>query len=72
MKILEVKVDKIPSSCQECLFFEETYNEDGWGGTWYHCELKVKMGYEHYGIFLRPCPLNPKVKEESRKHREEV
>lgn len=67
MKVIHVEVDEKPVSCQKCLFFKLSDNEDGWGGDWYHCELKVMMGQPLEGRFLTPCPLNPSVKEDHRK-----
>lgn len=68
MKVLHVEVDEKPVSCQKCPFFLKKDNEDGWGGDWYECFLKVLMGIPLEGRYLLPCPLNPEVQEDCRKN----
>jgi hypothetical protein len=56
MKILEIKVDTVPEKCSDCLF----YNHDGYKEevAKLPCNLKYLLGYETFGISLRPCPLD--------------
>lgn len=68
MKITEIKVDIVPSQCNlGCIFYrlmrEDIAEPSGWGWDMRECKLKIMMGYDPFGIILRPCPLDGKEKD---------
>lgn len=59
MRITNIEVDVVPRNCRDCIFYQLIDPDISWSGGFYECKLKIMMGYQQFGISLRPCPLDP-------------
>lgn len=56
MYITSIAVNKVPKTCDDCMFYKFPVDEDSYFIQ--ECTLKEMMHYPEFGRSLAPCPLD--------------